>query len=266
MDDATRPDPGAALRRVAVPGEHGGWSLTLEPAILGILVAPSSAGLVLIGAGLTAFLIRTPLKFSIGDRLRRRNLPRTRLADRVVAAYGVIMLSLLVAAHTTASSGFWIPILVALPLFAIELAYDARGRSRRLVPELLGTIGIGSMGAAIVLAGSGGYDTAFAVWSVAAARAIATVPFVRVQLRRAKQQDHDIRANDAAQVAAVALAVAAMAVTGLPAAGPAVIAVLALVHVVAARLRVPPVPVIGAQQVVLGLTVVLVAGLAMQAP
>jgi hypothetical protein len=266
VDDATRPDAGAALRRVAVPGEHGGWSLTLEPAILGILVAPSGAGLALIGASLTAFLIRTPLKFSIGDRLRRRNLPRTRLADRVATAYGLIMLTLLVSAHATAPRGFWTPILAALPLFAIELAYDARGRSRRLAPELLGTIGIGSMGAAIVLAGSGGYDAALAVWAVAAARAIATVPFVRVQLRRAKQQDHDIHAGDAAQVAAVALAVAAMSVTGLPAAGAAVIAVLALVHIVGARLRVPPVPVIGAQQVVLGLTVVLVVGLAMQAP
>src|SRR5438067_8458307 len=31
-------------RAVVIPSEHGGWGLTLEPALLGLLVAPSIAG------------------------------------------------------------------------------------------------------------------------------------------------------------------------------------------------------------------------------
>ena len=32
------------LRAVAVPSEHGGWGLTAEPVLLGLIVAPSAAG------------------------------------------------------------------------------------------------------------------------------------------------------------------------------------------------------------------------------
>ena len=34
-----------AWRVVALPDEHGGWGLTAEPVLLGLLVAPSWAGL-----------------------------------------------------------------------------------------------------------------------------------------------------------------------------------------------------------------------------
>ncbi|HDL49896.1 MAG TPA: prenyltransferase, partial [Actinobacteria bacterium] len=36
--------PSVRLRSVAMPTEHGGWGFTLEPIILGLLVAPSPAG------------------------------------------------------------------------------------------------------------------------------------------------------------------------------------------------------------------------------
>lgn len=42
-----------SLRSVAIPAEHGGWGLTLEPGILGVLVAPDLAGVLL---GLAALL------------------------------------------------------------------------------------------------------------------------------------------------------------------------------------------------------------------
>ena len=40
---ATRP----LWRSVAIPTEHGGWGLTLEPVVLGLAVAPSLAGIAL---------------------------------------------------------------------------------------------------------------------------------------------------------------------------------------------------------------------------
>ena len=89
---ATGTSPGAAVpqsalwRAVAVPSEHGGWGLTLEPVLLGLLVAFSWPGLAIGVAALLAFLVRTPLKLALVDRRRQRSLPRTRLAWRFAAA------------------------------------------------------------------------------------------------------------------------------------------------------------------------------------
>jgi hypothetical protein len=142
----------STLVAVAVPTEHGGWGLTVEPAVLGLLVAPSWAGVALAAAALVAFVARTPLKVALVDRWRHRRLPRTVLAERVAAIELGLLVVLVGLAFATAHDAFWLPIVVALPLVALELWFDMRSRSRRLVPELAGTIGIGSVAAAIVLA------------------------------------------------------------------------------------------------------------------
>ena len=81
----THPDGAVRWRSVAVPTEHGGWSLTAEPALLGLLVAWSMPGLALGVAAMVAFMARTPLKLVLIDRFRHRSLPRTRLAARIAA-------------------------------------------------------------------------------------------------------------------------------------------------------------------------------------
>ena len=77
--------PRAAWRSVAIPDEHGGWGLTAEPVLLGLLVAPSWPGVLLAVAAFVAFMVRSPLKVVLVDRWRRRRLPRTRLAARIAA-------------------------------------------------------------------------------------------------------------------------------------------------------------------------------------
>ena len=52
---------------MALPAEHGGWGLTLEPGLLGLLMAPSAAGVCVALAALVAFLARTPLKVVVVD-------------------------------------------------------------------------------------------------------------------------------------------------------------------------------------------------------
>lgn len=256
----------SSLMRVALPTEHGGWSLTLEPVLLGLIVAPSWAGLALGGAALTAFLIRTPLKLAIGDRLRGRVLPRTRLATRVAAAEALMLSMLLASAAVAAQSRFWLPLAAAAPLFAVEMWFDVRSKGRHLAPELAGTVGIGAVAAAIALAGGADTLLAWGVWIVAGARAVAAIPFVRVQLRRAKAQPFRHVDSDAAQaVAAIAMGVgfAGSAVSLV-----ALVAILALAagHVALVRLPPPRAPVLGTQQVVLGLAVVVAAGLGAIAP
>lgn len=255
-----------SYRQVTLPTEHGGWSLTLEPALLGLIVAPSLAGAALAGAALVAFVLRTPLKLVFVDVRRGRRLRRTELAMRVAAGLALVVAALVVTAAFTGESALFWPLVAAIPLVAIEFAYDIRSKSRRLAPELLGTIGIGSVVAAIVLADGGTSALAYGLWAVVAARAVAAIPFVRVQLKRAKRQRADVGGSDAAQALAVAVAIGGVVFADAPVAAVGAIAVLAAFHGVAARLRVPRVAIIGAQQVVLGLTVVLTTALAAIAP
>jgi len=62
-------------RTVVLPREHGGWSLIAEPALLGLLVAPSWAGVALALAGLVAFLARQPLRLFLVDRTATGGCP-----------------------------------------------------------------------------------------------------------------------------------------------------------------------------------------------
>lgn len=254
------------LRDVALPSEHGGWSLTLEPALLGLIVAPSGAGFALAGAALVGFLLRTPLRIVFVDRLRDRWLDRTTLATRIVLLESTLLILLVGIAIWTADHAWWYPMVPAALLVSTALSYDARSRSRRLLPELAGTVGISAIAAAIALAGGADTMLAYGLWLVMAARATAAVFFVRLQLRRAKAQAHRHPVNDAAQAVAGAAVVAGVVSDLVPVAGAASVIALCLVHVVLARQSPPKAAVLGAQQVVLGLTIVLITGLAAIAP
>ena len=140
-------------RSVAMPTEHGGWGLTLEPVALGLAVAWSGAGLAIGIATFLAFLARTPLKLVLVDRHRDRSLPRTRRALIVLAVEATAMVVLAGVALARSGAVWLIPVAVAAPLVLVELAFDARSRSRRLLPELCGAAGIAASAAAISLAG-----------------------------------------------------------------------------------------------------------------
>ena len=136
------PGSAATWRSVAVPTEHGGWSLTAEPALLALIVAWSLPGLALGLAAMLAFVARTPLKLVLVDTWRHRRLDRTRLAARIAAAELVVFALLVGFAVASGESGFWVPLAVAAPLVALELWFDMRSRSRRLIPELAGSVGM----------------------------------------------------------------------------------------------------------------------------
>lgn len=255
--------PRSTWRAVALPSEYGGWGLTAEPVILGLLIEPSGAGVAIgLAAGL-AFLARTPLKVVLVDHWRRRSLPRTRIAGRIAVAEVASIVGLLAIGVTTGGPWSWVPLALAAPAVGIELWFDMRSRSRRLTPELAGTIGIGSVAAAIVLAGGGSAATAAGAWLLTAARAVASLPFVRYQLRKAKGQPHRRWAQDLAQLAALTIVVAASAFGLLPWAAAAAIGALAVVQLTLARIRPPKAVIVGVQQLFLGLAVMITGGLAM---
>jgi hypothetical protein len=255
----TGPRPRAAWRTVALPDEHGGWGLTAEPVLLGLLVAASWAGAALAAGAFTAFLVRTPLKLVLVDRRRHRWLPRTRTAAAVAAAELVLLLALGTVAVALAGWTWLVPVGVAAPLVAVELWFDMRSRSRRLVPEVCGAVGVAAVAAAIALADGVDSWLAIGMWVLLAARVIASIPFVRVQIARLRHGSAAVWSSDAAQGAGILVAVAAVVVDGSLVAGALAVLTLACLQLV--WVRRPPVPakVLGLRQLFLGLAVVGVA-------
>lgn len=255
---ASRPIPRerTGWRAVALPSEHGGWGLTVEPALLGLLVAPSWAGLAIAAAALATFLLRTPLRLVLVDRYRRRSLPRTRLAARFVAGEAAVVLSAAVIALALAGWTWLVPVGVAVPLVAVELGYEIRSRSRRLVPELCGALGIAAVAAAIAIAGGRTAELAAALWLVLAARIVASVPFVRTQIARLRNRADGTASSDTAQVAGIAVAAVAgaSAVPVIP--GAATVAALCVAQVVWVRRPAIPPRTLGFRQMGLGFVVV----------
>jgi hypothetical protein len=241
---------------VAVPSEHGGWGLTLEPVLLGLIVEPGIAGAALGLAAVLAFLARTPLKLLLVDAHRGRTLARTRLARRVLAVEVLLLAGLVAAAVIDATAPFWAPLAVAAPLLALDLWFDMRSRGRRLLPELCGSIGIGSVAAAIVLAGGGDGTVAIAVWLVLVARAVTAIVSVRDLVGALHGRDRRPGQLVVADLVAVAVAAAAVVVDRAAAAGAAAVIVVIGVQRLLATLPTKRAVVLGLRQTALGLFVV----------
>lgn len=258
---STRAERSASWRSVALPSEHGGWSLTAEPALLGLLVAWSRPGLALGVAAMLAFTARTPSKLVLVDWFRHRWLDRTRLATHVAAAE-LAVVAVLVAYAASTGDSYWVPLAVAAPLVALELWFDMRSRGRHLVPELAGSVGIGSVASAIALAGGTSTHVAWGLWAVVAARSVAAIPYVRTQILRARSRSGPRWHSDAAQLTAVAAAVVGWMFDLMPAAAAIAIALLSVINVGSVRLPPRRAVVIGIEQMVFGIAVVLITALA----
>jgi hypothetical protein len=174
---------GFRLRPVALPAEHGGWSLLFEPVVLGLLVAPSLAGLFLALAATATFLARHPFKLAIGDWRRQRHSKRTTFAEIFTVIYASAAALAFAAAIGTTTSSFWLLILIAAPFAASQLLLDSLGRSRALAAELAGSIATGAIAGLIALSGGWPRATALALWAIMTARAVPTILYLRARLR-----------------------------------------------------------------------------------
>jgi len=247
-------------RTAAVPSEHGGWGLTLEPVLLGLIAAWSWPGLLLGVIALLAFVARTPLKIVLVDRHRHRSLERTRLAARVLAVEIAVIAVLIAIVAASVPAATWVPLLVAAPLIAIELWFESRSHGRRLAPELTGAIGIGSVAAAIVIAGGGDAQLAAGAWAIVAARAIASIPFVRVLIQR--RHGHEVRSwrSDLAQLVALALVGVVWKLGWVPPVAVGAIVALVVAQLVGVRRDPPEVKTIGIAQTGLGVAIAVLSG------
>jgi hypothetical protein len=174
---------GMRLKTVALPTEHGGWGITLEPVLLGLLVEPSMAGAGLALATVGAFLARHPFKIVAGDRRRGRRFARTPYAERFTLAYmAAALVGLVIAVFASADYTFLLPLAAAAPLAAVQLWYDAAGRSRELLPEVAGSVAMGSVACSLALAGGAGWPLALGLWALLAARFVPAILYVRARI------------------------------------------------------------------------------------
>jgi hypothetical protein len=247
----------AGWRGVVVPTEHGGWGLTAEPVLLGLLLAFSWPGVLIGSAALLAFLARTPVKLIAVDRRRGRRLERDRRAGLAATVELALSAAFGVVALVTAGPGWLVPVALAAPLVAVEFWYDVRSRSRRLVPELCGAAGVSAAAAAIVVAGDGPATLAAAAWLVLSGRVLASIPFVRTQIQRLRHGDVSLRSADRFQVVGVTVAAVAVVVDRSVVLGAGAVALLAVAQAVwMRRTPVPPATTIGLRQMAVGVAVV----------
>ncbi len=176
-----------------------------EPLLMGLLVAPSWAGVGIGLASLAAFLAHHPAKLALADWRRGSVHRRTAAATVFVILYGTAA-ALGLGVARGGHRGWWIPLAAAAPLALAQLAYDARLRGRQLLPELLGAVALGSVVAAEMRAAGEPLGPALAAWAVLAAKAVGAVLYVRARLRLDRGLPPDRTAAVAAHAAALLLA------------------------------------------------------------
>ena len=246
------------IRSIALPTEHGGWGFTLEPILLGLLVAHSATAWEISAAALGIFLARRPVKLFSTDLVRGRWLPRSTIALVFALLYGGLAVAGTIGAFVTAEGPFWIPVLVALPFALFALHADAHSKNRALAAELFGSIAMGATVTAITIGSGWEFLPAFGLWFVLAARDVAAISLVRGQVRRLKGKPSDastIYTVQAGSVAAVAVAATLGAVPWLAVVATGMVGLVAVVS-----LNRPPVEarIIGWTQMGVGLMVVLI--------
>lgn len=250
------PTERSVLRSVALPREHGGWGLTLEPCLLGLLVAWSASGLFLALAAGMSFLARTPLRVALVDLHRSRALERTKLARRLFAVELALLIALAAAAVSLSHGQFWVPALVAAPMVLTAFWFEMRSRGRRLLPELAGSVGICSVAAMTVLAAEGSARLAIGCWLVLGARAVTSIPHVRSMIARLHGRHQAPLICAVSDASALALVVvAALFCHALVAGGVAVVLVI-LIQRLMVRVKTTSPAVIGIRQMAMGLAVV----------
>ncbi|HUJ44640.1 MAG TPA: YwiC-like family protein [Opitutaceae bacterium] len=168
--------------RLVLPKEHGSWSLVLEPLVLGLGAAPSTAGGALAIAVLAGFFLRRPLRRWVGGGAD----PRRPLVLRCVAFLAVVVLGGLAgSAAMTAPSRLW-PLLLAVPPGAAFVWFDSRGAAREAAAEFAGSTAFAVVPMALASLAGWPPSSSLAVTAVMAGRSLPTVLTIRSYLRRRK--------------------------------------------------------------------------------
>jgi cytochrome b561 len=202
------------LRQIALPTEHGGWGILLEPLVAGLAIAfsPAAPWIALLTIG--AFLARQPLKVLITDRLGMRNHERAAAAFGFVVLYSGIFAAGLAGTLATTGPRPLLPFVFIIPFAVLQIHSDVFGRRRQLIPELTGAVSISASVAVIALAAGLPWVNAVALWMIFVSRFVPSILYVRNRLLLEKGKEFSRVAPTLAHVAALLL-VAILAIYGL---------------------------------------------------
>jgi hypothetical protein len=256
--------PGVSVRKIAIPVEHGGWGILFEPILLGLIAFPSVAGLLISLAAVGAFFARQPLKLALVDWRRGRIYPRTRTSAFLAAGFAFSAALLLAGAIASSGSRILLPLLLAAPLAMIQVWFDAKNDSRRLLPELSGAAAMSGVAGMIALAAGGGWLLAAVIWSVMVGRALPTILYVRSRVLMERGAGVSRAIPILAHVAAVLVALVLFANALAPIVVPIALALLLLrcaIGLSPLRLRASP-RAVGFTEIAWGVATVIVIGLA----
>lgn len=219
------------LRGLALPNEHGSWSVLFEPLVAGIVVAPSIAspfiGLLFVGG----FLAHQPLRVCLTDLRNRRKMPHTSAAVALASAFLALAGVGLAGAWMIAGFSSLVPLLAAAPLALLQLGYDLAGKSRRAVPEIAGAIALSSSAAISAHAAGWSAASSLGLWFVFALRVVPSLLYVRNRLLLEKRKAAATLSPIVAHIVALA-SIIGLAIAGLS--SPIVVLVFALLLVRAA--------------------------------
>ncbi len=199
--------------RIILPSEHGSWSLTLVPFVMGAGVAAvtgpaaprsSLAVLLCLLAVMALFLARQPATLWL--RIRRGRGPRAEFPAVRFWALGLTAMAALAGIGLLAL-GRWPMAWLALPalaILALTLVLTTERGPRQLTTELIGVVGLAlSAPAAYVSVVAELNATAWLVWAVSAVHSLISVLYVRLRI--------DERHRRASQVERVSVVVAHLA-------------------------------------------------------
>lgn len=178
-------------KSVALPVEHGAWGFLFEPLLAGLILAPSLAAPFIALFVVGSFLSRQPLKFYLGDRLSKKNLPRTALARRFVVIFGAIAIAGFIGTLLLTPVNNLFPFAVAAPIVVYLIAQDIARQTRELLPEVLAAMALASSITVVALAGGFELTFALSLWALMAVRLIPSVFYVRSRLRLQKSKPFD---------------------------------------------------------------------------
>jgi hypothetical protein len=201
---------GVSLKRLALPHEHGSWSILLEPLIGGIAVAASPASPFMALLFIGGFLAHQPLRICLTDLWNRRRMPHTVPAIAFAVGFAAIAMTGLAGTWVVAGMNSLVPLLAAAPLALLQLGYDRAGKSRRLMPEIAGAVALSTSAAVAAHAAGWPPARALALSGIFVLRLIPSLLYVRSRLLIEKRKAAAVRlaitANGLALAAAVVLA------------------------------------------------------------
>lgn len=253
----------ASWKSAALPAQHGAWGFWLEPALAGLLAAPSWAGLWLACAALALLLLHHPLLIMLKDWRRGKVYARTRQAALFSLLYFALAAGGVLLAWNQAGVSLLLAAVWAAPFAAVQLWYELGNEQRALAAEISGAAAFATLAPAIVIGADGAPALAVGLWMALVVRAVTSILYVRERLRQEKGKPANRRLVHAAHAvggALLALLAAFGLVSWMAVVAMMVLVVRALLGLVPARLPTPA-KIIGFRELGYGILFAAAAGI-----